>query len=99
MISFECQNLFSDLLHELEASHGLHSLSKTSTREVLVIYLYILSHNECIRATYEHFQHSSKTVNRYFSIKLDALVSLAKNIVKLIDPTFKSTPLDIYIIL
>lgn len=82
--------IFSNLLHEIKDSRWLHGSYRTSTREVLSITLYILSHNESILATYEWFQHSSETISRYFSIGLDKLGHLAKNIVKPIEPTFRS---------
>ncbi|XP_020597507.1 uncharacterized protein LOC110037251 [Phalaenopsis equestris] len=43
----------------------------------------------------ERFQHSSETINRYFSVCLNSLVSLAQKVVKPEDPTFNSIPLQI----
>lgn len=83
------QNIFIDLLELLFTSHALHGSSRTSTREVLGIILFILSHNESIRVTSEQFQHSTKTICRYFDIRLNALLSLSTSIVMHIDPNFR----------
>lgn len=49
------QSIFLDLLTSLESCHGLHGSSKTTTKEVLALILYVLSHNKSIRATSEQF--------------------------------------------
>ncbi|KAI0514065.1 hypothetical protein KFK09_010099 [Dendrobium nobile] len=86
------QTIFVDLLYDLENVHGLHGSSRTTTREVLAITLYILSHNESIRSTCERFQHSTETISRYFSIGLEALVKLSSLVIKPIDPSFENIP-------
>lgn len=89
------QQIFNDLLHELETFHNFHGSARTTAREVLGITLYIMSHNESMRVTSERFQHSTETVSRYFSIGLKSLVSLSSKIIKPIDPTFLNTPVEI----
>ncbi|KAL0903429.1 hypothetical protein M5K25_027806 [Dendrobium thyrsiflorum] len=84
-----------NLLHDLECAHGLHGSSRTTSREVIAITSYILSHNESIRFTCERFQHSTETVSRYFSIGLEALVKLSCVVIKPIDPDFDSIPTNI----
>ncbi|XP_020580980.1 uncharacterized protein LOC110025057 [Phalaenopsis equestris] len=87
--------IFLDLLSELRSLHGLRGSSRTTSREVLAITLYILAQNESVRGAMERFQHSSETISRYFSAGLNALVSLARQIVKPEDPTFQSIPTHI----
>ncbi|XP_020592436.1 uncharacterized protein LOC110032969 [Phalaenopsis equestris] len=89
------QEVFTDLLAELVGSHGLHGSMRMTDREVLAIALFILSQNESMCGAMERFQHSSETISRYFSVGLSALVSLAKQVIKPIDPTFSRTPTDI----
>ncbi|PKU75620.1 hypothetical protein MA16_Dca016101 [Dendrobium catenatum] len=90
------QTIFLDLLNELECIHGLHGSSRTTSREVLAMTLYISSHNESIRSTCEWFQHSTETVSRYFSIGLEALVKLSCSVIKPIDPEFCDTIIGKY---
>ncbi|XP_020596664.1 uncharacterized protein LOC110036532 [Phalaenopsis equestris] len=82
--------IFLDLLNELRDLYLLHGSSRTTAREVLAITLYILSQNESIRGAMERFQHFSETISRYFSVGLNALVSLAYKIIKPDDPTFQT---------
>lgn len=89
------QRIFMDLLWVLCTSHGLHGSSRTITRELLALTLYILAQNESIRATCERFQHSSETISKYFHIGLNALLRLSIMIVEPIDPTFTCTPNEI----
>ncbi|XP_020571831.1 uncharacterized protein LOC110018753 [Phalaenopsis equestris] len=89
------QEVFTDLLAELVGSHGLHGSMRMTDREVLAITLYILSQNESMRGAMERFQHSSETISRYFSVGLSALESLAKQVIKPLDPTFSRTPAEI----
>ncbi|PKU63223.1 hypothetical protein MA16_Dca011196 [Dendrobium catenatum] len=89
------QAIFLNLLKELECVHGLHGSSRTTSREVLAMTLYILLHNESIRFTCERFQHSTETVSRYFSIGLEALVKLSCSVIKPIDPKFCDIPKNI----
>ncbi|KAK8942674.1 hypothetical protein KSP39_PZI009518 [Platanthera zijinensis] len=58
----------------LEQNNGLQGSRRTTSREVLTITLYVLSHNECIRKASERFQHSTETASRYFSVGIRALV-------------------------
>lgn len=87
--------VFVDLLATLQTSHHLQGSSRITSREVLGMTLYILSHNESIRATCERFQHSSETVSRYFSIGLESLVSLSTVIIKPVDHSFRQIPQEI----
>lgn len=89
------KQIFIDLLDELKSHHGLHGSTRTSPREVLGITLYIMSHNESIRATCEQFQYSTETISRYFELCLDVLLSLASKIIKPTDPDFQNTPREI----
>ncbi|XP_028556144.1 uncharacterized protein LOC114581025 [Dendrobium catenatum] len=89
------QTIFLDLLYELECVHHLHGSSRTISREVLAMSLYILSHNESIRSTCERFQHSSETISMYFSIGLEALVKFSCSVIKPIDPQFGDIPRNI----
>ncbi|KAI0497272.1 hypothetical protein KFK09_020495 [Dendrobium nobile] len=89
------QAIFLDLLNELECVHSLHGSSRTTSREVLAMTLYVLSHNESIRFTCERFQHSTETVSRYFSIGLEALVKLSCSVIKPIDLEFCDIPRNI----
>ncbi|XP_020583270.1 putative nuclease HARBI1 [Phalaenopsis equestris] len=84
--------IFMDLLHELCLNHGLQGSSSTLSREVLAITPYILAQNESIRGAMERFQHSYETISRYFSKGIQALVSLAAQIIKPEDPSFATTP-------
>ncbi|XP_020591117.1 putative nuclease HARBI1 [Phalaenopsis equestris] len=84
--------IFIDLLHELSRNHHLQGSSRTTTREVLAITLYMLSQNESVRGAMERFQHSSETISRYFSKGLQALVSLATQIIKPTDTSFANIP-------
>ncbi|XP_020591889.1 putative nuclease HARBI1 [Phalaenopsis equestris] len=86
------RTIFMDLLNELCLNHGLHGSSRTLSREVLAITLYILAQNESIRGAMERFQHSSETISRYFSKGIQALISLAAQIIKPEDPSFATTP-------
>ncbi|KAL0913018.1 hypothetical protein M5K25_016447 [Dendrobium thyrsiflorum] len=78
-----------------EICHGLHGSSRTTSREVLAITLYILSHNESIRSTSERFQHSTETISRYFSIGLESIVRLSSEVIKPKDPLFRNTEREI----
>jgi len=89
------KNVFSDLLEELERSHGLEGSSRTNTREVLGITLFILSQNESIRATAERFQHSTETISRYFNCGIRALLRLSIDIIKPEDLQFRDIPAKI----
>lgn len=75
------QVIFTDLCEELQMFHGLHGSKRTTVREVLGITLYILSHNESIRATAGNFQQSIETISRYFALGLEALVSLLRSLI------------------
>ncbi|XP_020597781.1 uncharacterized protein LOC110037464, partial [Phalaenopsis equestris] len=87
--------IFLNLLNELWDLHRLHGSSRTTVREVLAITMYILSQNESIRGAMERFQHSSETISRYFSMGLNALVSLAYKLIKPKDPIFQTIPTQI----
>ncbi|PKU72171.1 hypothetical protein MA16_Dca006764 [Dendrobium catenatum] len=89
------QTIFVNLLNDLVCVYGLNGSSRTISREVLAITLYILSHNESIRSTCERFQHSTETISRYFSIGLEALVKLSCSVIKPIDPNFDDIPRNI----
>ncbi|PKU67252.1 hypothetical protein MA16_Dca015981 [Dendrobium catenatum] len=89
------QVIFTDLLCKLESLYGLCGSHRTTTREVLGITLFILSHNESVRATAERFQHSTETISRYFSLGLRALINLAMDIIVPEDKEFLDIPVHI----
>ncbi|XP_020572647.1 uncharacterized protein LOC110019354 [Phalaenopsis equestris] len=84
--------IFMDLLHDLYCNHDLQGYSRTTTREVLAITLYIISQNESVRRAMEPFQHSLETISRYFYKCIQALVSLATQNIKPSDPSFAIIP-------
>lgn len=62
------QVIFTELLCKFGSYCRLYDSHRINSREVLRIILFILGHNESVRAITERFHHSTKTISRYFSI-------------------------------
>jgi hypothetical protein len=59
------------------------------------MFLYTLSLGASNREVQERFQHSGKTVSRYFNEVLRMICLLVVDIIKLDDPKFLNTPQEI----
>ena len=63
--------------------------------EQVGLLLYVLGQPGSIRNTEERFQHSRETISRQFHNVLKAVCGLSRDIIKLVDSTFKYTPYQI----
>ncbi|KAK8935967.1 hypothetical protein KSP39_PZI013674 [Platanthera zijinensis] len=82
------KQIFLDLLETLVSNYGLEGSRTTTTKEVLAITIYVMTHNLTMRECLERFQHSTETISRYFSKGLDALIKLLQDVIAPVDDRF-----------
>lgn len=93
----ECYNMFRmtrpmfDKLHDLLVqSYGLKSTSKSNSIEALGMFLWMVGAPQSVRQANNRMDRSSETVHRNFGKVLKALVKLAADIIRPVDPDFKT---------
>jgi len=95
--STECYNMFRmeravfDSLHNLLVqSYGLRSTRRMSSVESLAMFLWMVGAPESIRQAENHFVRSMETLHRKFDKVLECLVKLAGDIIRPLDPEFRT---------
>lgn len=84
--------LFHQLHDLLVTSYGLTSTSKSSSIEALGMFLWILGTPQPVRQPQAIFGRSLDTVHRNFAKVLHCMVKLAVDIIKPVDPEFRTIP-------
>lgn len=86
------KHIFQKLLVVLEQQYNHSSKARHMPLEkALAIFLTTLGHGFSNRMVQERFQHSSKTVSRWFNTLLDVICRMVVDVIKPIDSQFKST--------
>ncbi|XP_052292520.1 uncharacterized protein LOC127900978 [Citrus sinensis] len=86
------KHVFIKLCQFLSESYGLKSGKNIFIIESVAMFFITLSHAFGNRMTQEKFQHSGKTISRWFGIVLDAVFHMAIDLLKPSDPQFKEIP-------
>ncbi|KAG5046384.1 hypothetical protein JHK86_015790 [Glycine max] len=87
--------VFLELCDILETKYNLKKTRNVSIYEQVGLFLYMLSQPGSVRNCEERFQHSGETISRHFHNVLEAVCMFAKDIIKLVDPSFRDTPDEI----
>ncbi|KAG5028874.1 hypothetical protein JHK87_012388 [Glycine soja] len=87
--------VFLELCDILETKCNLKKTRNVNIYEQVGLFLYMLSQPGSIRNCEERFQHSGETISRHFHNVLEAVCMFAKDIIKLVDPSFRDTPDEI----
>ncbi|XP_039115692.1 uncharacterized protein LOC120251190 [Dioscorea cayenensis subsp. rotundata] len=74
--------IFQALVDRLREKSLLCNSKRTTVEEQLAMFMYTLAHNASNRDVQERFQHSAKTVSRYFSKVLKAVNRLAREYIE-----------------
>ncbi|WVZ95146.1 hypothetical protein U9M48_040947 [Paspalum notatum var. saurae] len=78
-------------LHDLLVqSYGLKSTSKSNSMEALGMFLWMVGASQSVRQVDNRLQRSPETVHRNFGNVLKCLVKLAADIIRPVDPDFKT---------
>jgi len=95
--STECYNMFRmeravfDSLHNLLVqSYGLRSTRRMSSVESLAMFLWMVGAPQSIRQAENRFVRSMETLHRKFDKVLECLVKLAGDIIRPLDPEFRT---------
>ena len=83
------KHVFMNLLETLTKRYGLKEGFDMPLIEVLAMFLTTIGHGLSNRMIQERFQHSGKSVSRWFEIVLDVVCLMAIDIIKPSDPQFK----------
>ncbi|KAM6567969.1 hypothetical protein CsatA_027097 [Cannabis sativa] len=78
-------NTFRSLCRRLVEMEVIEHDKLISVEEAVVMFLWIVTHNQRVRTVAERYQHSVETVCRQFSRVLDALCYLRNEVIKPID--------------
>jgi hypothetical protein len=84
------RNVFDKLHNVLVESYGLKSTRKMSSVEALGMFLWICGGQQAIRQVENRFTRSLETVSRKFEKVLASVSKLAVDIIRTIDPHFRS---------
>jgi len=84
------RNVFDKLHNVLVESYGLKSTRKMSSVEALGMFLWVCGGQQAVRQVENRFTRSLKTVSRKFEKVLASVSKLAANIIRTIDPHFRS---------
>ncbi|KAG5128982.1 hypothetical protein JHK84_035379 [Glycine max] len=87
--------VFLELCDILETKYNLKKTRNVNIYEQVGLFLYILSQPSSVHNYEERFQHSSETISRHFHSVLEVVCMLAKDIIKLVDPSFRDTANEI----
>ncbi|RZB70511.1 hypothetical protein D0Y65_035471 [Glycine soja] len=87
--------VFLELCDILETKYNLKKTRNVNIYEQVGLFLYMLSLPSSIHNYEERFQHSSETISRHFHSVLEVVCMLAKDIIKLVDPSFRDTANEI----
>ena len=79
-------------MHELVSHYGLQGTRNIDVIEMLGMFLHILGHGIGNRLTQERFQRSGGTVSRYFSLVLNKVCKMGKDLIQPIDRQFREVP-------
>ncbi|XP_072151435.1 protein ALP1-like [Setaria viridis] len=95
--SVQCYNMFRmsrelfDRLHDLLVqSYGLKSTSKSSSVEALGMFLWMVGAPQSVRQAENRLERSLETVHRNFDKVLKCIIKLATDIIKPLDPEFRT---------
>jgi len=83
---------FDNLCLDLESQDKLKTSRRMSVFEKVGMFLYTLSLDASNREMQERFQHSGKTISRYFNEVLRTICLLVVDVIKPNDPEFLNTP-------
>ncbi|XP_072151744.1 uncharacterized protein [Setaria viridis] len=93
----QCYNMFRmsresfDRLHDLLVqSYGLKSTSKSSSVEALGMFLWMVGAPQSVRQAENRLERSLETVHHNFDKVLKCIIKLAADIIKLLDPEFRT---------
>ncbi|XP_028764534.1 uncharacterized protein LOC114762832 [Neltuma alba] len=84
------KEMFMRLCSKL-VEHGLKNSKYLGVEEIVGMFLNTVGHGQCNRMIQERFQHSGETVSRHFHRVLQACLSLSREYIKPLDPTFSVT--------
>ena len=91
-----CQRMEKEVLlqlcSELETYYRFTGSRSISALEILGFTLNILGHGMGNSLAQERFQHLGETISRYFSMTLDVLYLMARDLIKPSNPEFKDIP-------
>ena len=76
------KHVFMNLLETLTKRYGLKEGFDVPLTEALAIFLTTIGHGLSNRMIQERFQHSDKSVSRWFEIVLDVVCLVAMDIIK-----------------
>lgn len=74
--------IFNNLIHDLVTSYNLEGTRNIDVTEMLGIFLHILGHGIGNWLIQERFQRSGETVSRYFSLVLDKVCEMGKDLIQ-----------------
>jgi hypothetical protein len=83
-------NMFISLHDLLEEKYGLKSSTKTSSIKALGLFLWMVGAPQSVRQAEDMFQRSLGTVSNLFHKVLNCLKDLVDDIIKLVDPQFRT---------
>jgi hypothetical protein len=85
-----CPVMFHRLHDLLVESYGLKSSSKSSSIEALWMFLWMVGAPQYVRQAEDRFERSLETVHSMFHKVLKCVVKLAADIIKPVDPQFRT---------
>ncbi|XP_056176731.1 uncharacterized protein LOC115671314 [Syzygium oleosum] len=84
--------VFNNLTRDLVACYGLEGSRNTDVAEMVGMFLHILGHGIGNMLAQERFQRSGETISRYFSLVLDKVCDMGKDLIQPIDREYREVP-------
>ncbi|KAL3746918.1 hypothetical protein ACJRO7_015799 [Eucalyptus globulus] len=81
--------VFKNLTHDLVTRYGLRGSRNTDVREMVGMFLHVLGHGIGNRLAQEHFQRSRETISRHFSLVLDKVCDMGKDLIQPTNPQYR----------
>lgn len=75
------KTIFIDLCNKLSTKYGLVATHKVGLREMVVIFIYIITQGASTRAIQDRFQHFGETIHHQFHKVLDSIIRMSKDII------------------
>ncbi|KAL3726342.1 hypothetical protein ACJRO7_031261 [Eucalyptus globulus] len=86
------RDVFNNLTRDLVTRYGLKGSRNTNVEEMVGMFLYMLGHGIGNRVAQERFQRYGETISRHFSLVLNKVCNMGKDLIQPIDRQFQEVP-------